>query len=517
MEVTSNKRIMKNTLFLYLRMGIIMLVTLYTSRIVLLRLGIENYGVYMVVGGVVAMLGFLNASMVTSTQRYLNYEMGNEKSTLESLKRVFSTSLRIHLIIILCVLILAETIGLWFVNYKLVVPEGSRIGAQIVYQTSILVFCISIFQSPFNAAIIAHEKMHFYAIISILEAGLRLGVAFALGLFLNYRLAAYGVMLLAVQAMVATSYITVCIRKFPECGFSLNHDGKLSKEMASFAGWNMFGSIAWLVRSQGLGIILNIFFGPVLNAAKGVADQVSHAVSSLNSNFQVALNPQITKNYAAHRLQEMELLTYRGIKFSALLQWLIALPIMICVNTILSIWLKDVPEYAPIFVILILIDGLASTLFGSPLMTSMAATGKIRTYQIIVSLILLLILPASYIALKLGMPPVTVFYFNILFNLLAGITRFIFCKNAIGYSFTYYLRYVGLPLSLVFILSPILPLVFRYFHLLPENEYISFGLLFILTFCCSCGFSWWIGFTQIEREKIKTLVLNKFLRHGKNL
>ena len=517
MDITGNKQIMKNTLFLYIRMGIIMLVTLYTSRIVLLRLGIDDYGVYMVVGGVVAMLGFLNSCMVTSTQRYLNYEMGNEAGTPESLKRVFSTSLRIHLIIVVVVLLLGETIGLWFVNQKLVIPPESMYGANVVYQTSLLIFCFSIIQSPFNAAIIAHEKMHLFAVISVVEAVLRLGVAFALGLFVTHRLAVYGIMLLAIQSIVAIIYIITGLKNFNECSFSIRQDKRLIREMSSFAGWNIFGSLAWLVRSQGIGILLNIFFGPVLNAAKGIADQVSHAVSALNSNFQTALNPQIIKNYAAKRISEMELLTYRGVKFAVLVQWVIALPIIMTANSILTIWLKDVPEFAPLFVILVLIDSISSSLFGSPMMTSLTATGKIRNYQVVVSLVLLLILPVAYIALKMGMPAPTVFYLNIVFNLLAGITRFGFCKRQLGYSFRYYMRYVGMPLCAVFILTPIVPLLMKYFSLIPTNFYLSFLTMFALTFILCLVISWLVGFNAYERNKIKEMILAKLKRNGKNL
>lgn len=497
-------------------MGIIMLVSLYTSRVVLKELGVDDYGVYTVVGGVVSMLSFLNSCMTTSTQRYLNIELGNIASTRESLKMVFSTSLRIHLIIALSVIILGETIGLWFVNHKLVIPVESMYGANIVYQTSLIIFCISIFQVPFNAAIIAHEKMSFYAAISVIEAMLRLSVAFALILVPSHKLSYYGCMMLCVQFIVASTYILTCFKKFNECSFSIKYNPKLFREMSQFAGWNLFGSLAWLVRGQGMGIILNLFFGPVLNAAKGIADQVSTAVSSLNSNFQVALNPQITKNFASHRISEMELLTYKGIKFSTLLQWTMTLPIVLSSATILNIWLGTVPDYASVFVILVLFDGLAGNLFGTPLMTSLAATGKIRNYQIVVSIVLLMILPAAYFAMKAGMDPQTIFYLNIIFNLFAGIGRFIFCKQLLNYSFKYYFTYVLLPIFGVILLSIVFPLVIKFFTT-SINTYISFSIVTIASLLSCIIISWVIGFNKAERESIKRLILKKLYRNGKNL
>ncbi|MEE0977985.1 MAG: lipopolysaccharide biosynthesis protein, partial [Muribaculaceae bacterium] len=376
MENSSNKRLAKNTLFLYIRMILIMLVSLYTSRIVLEELGVDDYGVYTVVGGVVAMFAFINGSMTSSTQRFLNFELG--KGVTPRLSKLFRTALTIHALIGVVMLILAETVGLWFVNAKLVIPADSLIGANVVYQTSVLSFCITIMQVPFNATIIAHEKMSIYAYISIIEVLLKLSIAVSLMIVPTHKLAIYGVLILVVHFITASIYAIYCLRKYSECSLRFCYDRDMFKEMSGFAGWNLCGSIAWIVRLQGMGIILNIFFGPVLNAAKGISDQVAGAVNQLNNNFQVALNPQITKSYAQEKLQEMEVLTYRGIKFSSLLLLVMIVPLSININFILNLWLTTVPDYTPIFVILILADVLSGNLFGSPLMASLSATGKIR-------------------------------------------------------------------------------------------------------------------------------------------
>lgn len=506
--VTSNKRIAKNTLFLYFRMLIIMLVSLYTSRVVLEELGVDDYGIYMVVGGVVTMFGFLNGCMTATTQRYLNYEMGHGGEDSLRLKEIFSTSLTIHVIIAAVIVVLAETVGLWFVNARLVIPRDSMFGANVVYQTAILSFCAAIFRVPFNAAIVAHERMHIYAVISILEAVLLLGGTFLLMLAGTGKLAFYGVLTFTAHLIVAICYIVFCLRSFKECSLRFSYMPGLFKEMLRFAGWNMFGSVAWIARNQGVGIILNLFFGPVVNAAKGVADQVSNAVNSLTSNFQVALNPQITKNYASGNIRDMELLAYRGIKFSCMLVWMMSLPIIINAQTILAIWLKDVPPHASIFVVLMLLDCFSNCLFGNPLMTSLSATGKIRNYQIVVSCVLLLILPASYFALKLGCPPQSVFCLNILFNLGAGVTRFAFCARQINYSARFYMRYALLPVILVTVVSSAVPAGVKYLI----SEYSSLGSVAAMIILISVSLlsvavaGWCLGLDAQEKRSLSNML-----------
>lgn len=518
MNTTSNKRIAKNTIFLYIRMGLIMLVSLYTSRVVLAQLGIDDYGVYVVVGGVVSMFSFLNSSMTTATQRYLNYELGHPDSNIQKIRSVFSTSLTIHLVIALLVILAGETIGLWFVNNKLVIPESSIVAANIVYQCAIFSFCITIFQVPFNAAIIAHEEMHLFAIVSILEAVFKLLIAYALILATNNKLAVYGILLLVVHFIIALIYGIVCLRRFKECTLKLIYIPSKFKEMSKFAGWNMFGSIAWIARNQGMGIVLNLFFGPALNAAKGISDQVSNAVNTLSNNFQIALNPQITKNYAGNNLKDMEILTYRGIKFSSFLIWLMALPIMLNASVILHIWLEDVPGYASLFTILILFDCISGNLFGTPLMTSLAATGNIKAYQITVSCVLLLILPAAYIALNMGFPPETIFYLNIIFNFLSGITRFVFCKRQIAYSFRFYLRYAFTPVILLMFMSGAITLTCKkLFEYWDVEKYIQLIALCAISIVTVSVLAWYVGFNKDERKTLESMILTKLKHRGENM
>lgn len=431
-EYANNKRIAKNTLMLYFRMLLIMGVTLYTSRIILQQLGVVDYGIYNVIGGVVAMFSFLNNSMASATQRFLNFELG--KKNKENLKKVFSTSLNIHILLGITIVCLAESLGLYFFYNKLVIPLDRQSIAFWVYQLSVCTFFINIIQVPYNAAIIAHEKMSAFAYISIVEVFLKLALVVSLSLTTFDKLLVYAILMFVVQLIVRLIYQTYCRKHFQECRFSLTWDKTLFKSMFSFAGWNVFGSMAWLLRGQGLNILLNMFFGPIVNAAQGIAAQVNSAISSFVSNFQVALNPQITKNYASNNIYEMETLAYRGIKFSMILILFFSLPIVLNINFILELWLGSVPEYASYFVILLIIDMFLANIFGNPFMASLAATGKIRNYQISVSTILLLILPISYVVLCYKSIPYLVFLVSILLSVLAGIVRYTFCVKQIGFS-----------------------------------------------------------------------------------
>ena len=386
MADSNKKRVAKNTLFLYFRMILIMVVSLYTSRVILAQLGIRDYGINNVVGGVVSMFAFLNSSMATATQRFLTYALG--KGDRDRLRKTFAASMNIHIFIALVIVLLAETIGLWFVNAKLVIPQDRMFAANVVYQFSILSFCVNIIQVPYDAVLIAHEKMSIYAYISILETILKLVIVYMLSISPFDKLITYSILFFAVTLFIRFTYQIYCKKHYAESKFMLFWDKDLYRQMSGFAGWNLFGSLAWLCRNQGLNIILNLFFGPVVNAARGVANQVSGAVMNFISNFQTALNPQITKEYAVGQIKEMEKLAYLGIKFSYIILFILAFPLMLNIQFVLGIWLVKVPEWTSIFVILTLVDSLVGNLFGVPLMTSLSATGNIRNYQIVVSSII---------------------------------------------------------------------------------------------------------------------------------
>ena len=506
MAESNNKRVAKNTLFLYFRMILIMLVTLYTSRVVLAQLGIKDYGIYNVVGGVVTMFAFLNNCMTTSTQRFMTFELG--KGNVQKLKDVFAASLNIHIAIALAVVLLAETIGLWFVNYKLVIPADRLVAANWVFQFAILSFCVNVIQVPYNAVLIAHEKMSVYAYISIVEAVLKLGIVYLLSISPFDKLIVYGMLIFGVQLLIRCIYQVYCRRHYEESRFRLFWNKKLYQEMSGFAGWNLFGSVAWMLRDQGLNIVLNLFFGPVINAARGVAAQVSSAVMNFISNFQVALNPQITKNYANGNITEMEKLTYLGIKFSYIILFFLAFPLSLNINYVLHLWLVEVPNYTALFIILIMVDSLVGNIFGLPLMTSLSATGKIRNYQIVVSIVILLIVPVGYAALRLGCDAPSVFYITIVFTAISGFVRFLYCRKQIGYSLRTMTKSVLLPVFGMTVVALPLP-IFIKLEYFKTDTLVGFLLLSLISVLMTFVAAWFVGLNATEKNKLLSMVKSK--------
>lgn len=324
-----------------------MLINLYASRIVLAALGVEDYGIYNVVGGVVAMLSFLSGAMATGTQRYLTFELG--KNDFNRLKKVFTTSINIHLLISLIVVLLAETVGLWFFNNKMIIPESRMNAAYWVFQLSVISTIVLFISVPYNAAIIAHEKMGTFAYISILDALLKLLIAVLLLCVNTDCLITYAILMLCEQVLIRVIYGTYCKKHFPETKYELVFDRKLFKEMLTFSGWNIWGSAASVGMGQGVNILLNVFFGPIVNAALGIAAQVQGAVSQFAVGFQTAINPSIIKSYASRNINYMHNLVYRASRYSFFLLLCICLPVFLETDMLLSIWLKIVPEYATIF------------------------------------------------------------------------------------------------------------------------------------------------------------------------
>ena len=349
----NNKRIAKNTILLYIRMFFIMAVTLYTSRVVLNTLGVVDFGIYNVVGGVVAMMGILNGAMAVSTQRYLTFELG--RGDMVRLKQVFSVCFTIFFLLSVIVVILAETVGLWFLHNKMVIPAERMTAANWVYQYSILACILSLVVNPFNAIIIAHERMNVYAYVSILEVSLKLAVVYLLLVIPADRLSTYGLLILISQAIVALTYIVYCWRHFKETHYRFYWERPLFLELVSYSGWNLFGSVSGLVKGQGLNILLNMFFNPAVNAARGIAYQINSAITQFFTNFYTAVRPQITKYYAQGDMEDMLKLVFRSSKFSFYLIMLISMPIVIEAPYIVNLWLGQLPEYVVPFTRLIIV------------------------------------------------------------------------------------------------------------------------------------------------------------------
>lgn len=503
-QSANNKRIAKNTLMMYIRMLFIMGVTLYTSRVILQVLGIEDYGIYSVVGGIVTMFTFLNGGMMSATQRYLTFELG--KGNKEQLNKVFCTALQIHALISFIIVLLSETLGLWFLYEKMVIPHERMGAAMWVFQCSIIVCVVNIMSIPYNAMIIAHEKMSAFAYISVFEVILKLLIVYLLCIISWDKLVVYAILLLLVQITIRIIYSRYCNKNFPESRYKHKFHKGLFREMSSFAGWSFWGNLASILYTQGLNIMLNIFFGPVVNAARGIAVQVQSAVQQFVSNFQVALNPQITKNYAKGNLSQMHSLIFRSARFSFLLLLFITLPILIETEYILSIWLGQVPENTVIFTRLMICVALLHT-FSNPCMIANQATGKVKLYQTIVGGTLLLILPVSYIFLSLGAPAYIVFIIHICVEMIAQLVRMILLKKIIRLPLLEYVNNIYLPVLIVTSISIILPIIIYI--------YLSQGIirLAIVTTACLLSVlmtSIFIGLTSTERLFLINNIKSKY-------
>lgn len=500
----TNRRIVKNTMFLYVRTFVSMLISLYTSRKILEALGISDFGILNVVGGVISMLTFLNSSMSVATQRFLTFELG--RNDMKGFNRTFNMSLLIHCGLATIVLIAAETIGLWFVNTYLNMPEGRMTAANWVYQASVLSTILSIVQTPYHASIISHEHMHVYAYVGLGESLGKLLLVLLLIIYPYDRLIFWGFVMFTFQFLVAIIYRVYCGRKFLECKLHLKWDKTIFNSMAKFTGWNMFGTIAWLLKDQGVNILMNIFGGPVANAARGVAGQVSGAIYGLTGGFQSAVNPQITKRYASCESGAMCKLLCESSKISYFLLLFIALPVMMEIDFILKLWLVEVPPMASLFTCIIIIEALLGTL-GNPMITSLMATGNIKWYQIIVGSSLFFIVPVAYLLLKIGYPIVTALIVSALFILLGNVLRLIFCKKQIGLSLRLYTTSVVFPIVLVTILSLVLPFFIHYNMI---KGWTRFLLSTSVTCIAVAIFTYFIGLNSTERLLIVNVITSKF-------
>ncbi len=491
---SNNKRIAKNTMLLYVRMLFIMAVQLFTSRVVLNTLGVIDYGIYNVVGGIVTMFAFLNGAMITSTQRYITFELG--RGNLQRLKEVFTTCVQIHAVISLIIIILGETIGLWFLYEKMVIPEDRFTAAMWVYQLSILTMCVQVMSVPYNSDIVAHEQMGVFAAISVIEVILKLAVVYLLVIGDFDKLILYAVLIAAIQLLIRFFYTKYCNKHFLESRLIRAFDMKLAKEIGKFMGWNIWGNLAVTLFSTGINLLLNVFFGPAVNAARAIAVQVETAIANFSTNFLMAVNPQITKLYAQNNLQEMHKLLFRTSKFTFMLLLVLSLPVMIETDMILKVWLKIVPDYTVVFLRLLLcivvVDSVAR-----PLMTAAAATGNVKLYQSLIGGILLSIVPIAYVVLKLGGSPESVYIVHLTICFIAFIARLWVVKPLIHLSLRQYLSMVILRCIIVLVVS--FPLCLLVKQILPENI-LSSVLVFFISFLIAMLSSYLLGLTSNERQ-----------------
>ena len=501
----ANKRIAYNTLLLYVRMLFLVLISLYTSRIVLQTLGVVDFGINNVVGGVITFLGFLTGSLAGASARFITFALG--KGNGEELKNTFNNIVLIHGLFSIIVLIIGETIGLWFVTTQLNIPAGRENAAMWVYQLSILTSIGGLISAPYNASIIAHEKMSAFAYLTLGDAILKLLAVFILVYTPFDKLILYAAYICLIQLFDFVVYIIYCNRRFEETkGLSFkNIDKYLFKEIFSYAGWTMNGNLAYFGFTQGLNILLNIFFNPVVNAARGIAVQVQNIAYTFSNNFLMALNPQLTKSYANGNLKRMHELVILSSKFSVFLMILICVPLSLEVNYVLKIWLGEYPLYTDMFVRIILVISTLSCL-ANPIITSVHATGRLKKFQLYESSILLMILPISYISLKFfDTRPISVFIIHILIEIIAQYIRLKIVLPMIKFDLGVYVKEVLFKIIPVIIIAPIIPL--WVFFTVEQNLFTFVSVCLISVFSVSISI-YLLGLSKAERNFINKRVLS---------
>lgn len=497
MEKSNHKRILKNTFMLYIRMLLAMVVGLYTSRVVLEVLGVQDFGTYHVVAGFVALLGFMQGAMTTATQRYFAYDIGNESGA--NLHRLFNTSVQVHLLIGSCIFIVAETVGYWFVSSKLNIPSESLGAALIAYHLSVVTFFISVMTVPLTAMLMAHERMKQFALMGILDVVLKLLAILLLPYLSVEKLAGYAGLLFFVALIIFSGYCYLHLMCFPSVRLRWQWDKTGFKNMMGFTGWNTLGNLAAVMAEQGNNVLLNVFFGPVVNAARAVAGQANGALNSFVMNMQAAFNPQIVKLYAGNQKDMAHNLVLRSSKYNFYILWIISGPILFYSENILNIWLKNPPDYGDIFLIMTIVVSLIDSI-SRPIMTLVQATGAIRMYQSVVGGVLLLNVPISFLLLQVWPDPSMVLVATIFVTILAIIPRLILARHVSGLNYAIYFKVVIFRVSIVSFLGCFLN--YMAVHYLGEAGFfwfIGFIIVLIINFLISiiCG---------LDRSEIQILL-----------
>lgn len=491
---SNNKRIAKNTLLLYARMLFLMVVSLYTSRVVLNALGVEDFGIYNVVGGMVAMFSMLSGSLSASITRFITYELG--RGDRKKLRTIFSSAVTIQLGLAAIIIILAEALGIWFLNSKMTIPLDRLAAANWVFQFSVLTFAINLVSVPYNASIIAHERMSAFAYISIFEAVGKLAIAYLITISPIDRLVFYAILMCAVALIVRFTYGIYCKRHFEECMYHFIFDKNLLKDMFGFAGWNFIGASSSVLRDQGGNVVINLFCGPAVNAARGIAFQVNNAVNGFVVNFMMALNPQITKQYAAGNREYMMTLILQGARLSFYMLLLLSLPILVNTHYVLGLWLNIVPEHAVSFVQLVLVFAMSESI-SQPLVTAMLATGKIRNYQLVVGGLQMMNLPVSYVLLRMGTVPETVLIVAIAISQCCLAARLLMLRGMIGLSVRLYLKKVYTNVLMVSFISMAVPILFVS-HM--DETFLDFVVSCAVTVVCTGFTIYYVGCNRTERK-----------------
>lgn len=503
MSAEDNKRIAKNTIYLYLRTSITIIVSLYTSRVVFKALGVEDFGIWGVLGGIISMFGFINQSLSSSIFRYITHAIGIGDN--EQINKTYSCSIIIHIGLAILIFLLCETAGQWLLTEKLNIPEAKREISKTVFHIAIITSSISLLSVPFNSVIIAYERMHVFAYLSISDTVFKLIIAGTIYLIPSNKLVWYSIMMLGITIFMVLFYYTYVHKSFKNLKFKWVKEKQLFKPLISFSGWSMFGNIATIGYNQGLTILLNIFFGPVVNAARSISLQIEQTVRTFVINFQSAINPQIIKNYANGETTQMHLLMFRSSKFSLFLLFLFALPIMLETERLLYLWLGQVQEESIKF-IRIMFCVIALETMSNSIMTGITATGNIKRYQITVSTILLTIVPISYFVLKFGAPAESVFAVYLAIEVVAVAARLIIAQNMLKFGMGNFVRYVIFPSVPAIIIGTIPPLILH--NTMPDNL-IRFATVIICGAITSLAAIYLLGLNKSERTTINKSIRQK--------
>ena len=503
--MSEGERIAKNTAFLYIRMLFVLVVSLYTSRVVLRTLGVVDFGVYNVVAGFVALFGFFNATLSASMQRFYNFEGTNDKS--EGYIRVYRTGLVLHAVIALILIVLLETFGLWYVNKVMVVPPNRLFAANITYQSAIISMLFVILQIPYLGAVMAKERMNYYAVISVLDILLKLAAILILPYLPTDKLIVYSFIILLISIFDFVCYYVYAKRKILAGRFSWSIDKVLFRSMLSFSGWNLVGTFAFMLKGQGLNMVLNVYFGPIVNAARGVAYQINGAVSGFSANIATAFRPQIVNTFAAGDKARTLNLMYSESRICYALMCLLTVPIILEIDQLLHLWLgNDVPQQTGVFATLVLIDFLVCTL-NTPCTQVAFATGRINRYQIASSIVNLGLVPFSWFLLYIGFDAVSVFVLTIVFSIANQITCLIQLKVVFPYSLNDYLKAVILPCVMFSVLLPILPL---WIHSVMATSFVRFLCILALDVLIGGLLMFYLILAKYERKLIVEYVKNRF-------
>ena len=462
--------VIKNTIYLYFRMMVLLIVSLFTTRLILKLLGIVDFGIYNVVGGLVTSVSFISASMTLSVQRFIAYEIG--RKNFSRIKLIFSTSINIHILISIILIFFLETIGYWFLNNHLNIPNDRKFASNVIYQFSILSLVINVLTVPFNAIILSYERFKFFTVLGFIEAFLKVFFIYLLYNYHGDNLILYSVIIFVINIIILLMHIIYIYKYIKECYYIKYYNKSYFIKLVTFAGWNLWGNIASVGYVQGLNILLNIFFGPLINSARAISIQLSNAICGFVSNFQVALRPQMIKSYSNNDLTDVNNLLFIGTRLSFLLMVILCLPIIINIDTILKLWLDDVPIYTSIFCKLILIEAIVNSL-SSTLIIGVQATGKIKRYQTIVGGILLLNIPISYIILLYLKSPLIPFIVSICLSSSAFIIRLLIVNQLLNFGIKNFIKEV---LVRIIYVSFIIIIIYQLYKLITINTF--FELIF---------------------------------------